>query len=78
MYIYTTEDLLQFVYNETSPEKSAAIKAALEHDWSLREKMELIQKALSNLEALEMSPRTEAIDKILNYGEKTLSELHTH
>lgn len=77
MYIFTPEDLLQFVYNETSPEKTAAIKAALEHDWSLRHKLELIQTAQTKLETVEMSPRQEVVDRILNYAEK-VAELHVH
>lgn len=78
MYNYTPEDLLQFTYNETSPEQTAAIRAALENDWSLREKLELIQAAQQKLDTLELSPRPEALDKILNHAEKVIAELHAH
>lgn len=75
MHSFTPEDLLQYLYNETSPEKSATIKAAIESDWSLREKFEVISAGLKRLEALKLSPRKKTIDNILSYAEKTLEEL---
>lgn len=42
MHNFTPEDLLLYLYNETSPAQTAEIKAALETDWSLREKFEVI------------------------------------
>jgi hypothetical protein len=45
MHSFTQEDLVQYLYNETSPEKSAILKAALETDWILREKFEVLSSA---------------------------------
>jgi hypothetical protein len=45
MQNFTPEDLLQYLYNETSPRKTAEIKEALEKDYSLREKFEVITSA---------------------------------
>ena len=78
MHNFTPEDLVQFLYNETSEEKSAAIKAALENDWSLREMNDVIASAQKRLEVLDLSPREEAINKILRHGEKAIAELHPH
>ncbi len=75
MHNFTPEDLLQYLYNETSPEQTAQIKAALESDWSLREKLEVITSAQKRLEALKMSPSQQTIDNILNYAEKAIAEL---
>ena len=75
MHNFTPEDLLQYLYNETSPAKTAEIKAALETDWSLREKFEVITSAQKRLEALKMSPSQQTIDNILNYAEKAIGEL---
>jgi hypothetical protein len=75
MHNFTPEDLLQYLYKETSPEKTAEIKAALENDWSLREKFEVITTAQKRLEALKMSPSQQTIDNILNYAEKAIGEL---
>ena len=78
MHSFTTEDLLQYLYKETSPEISAAIKAALEADWGLKEKFDIMASASNQLESLNLSPRQETIDFILNYAEKTVEELHPH
>ena len=75
MHNFTPEDLLQYLYNETSPTKTAQIKAALQTDWGLREKFEVITSALQRLEPLKMAPRQQTIDNILLYAEKTVSEL---
>lgn len=75
MHNFTPEDLLLYLYNETSPEQTAQIKAALETDWSLREKFEVITSAQKRLEALKMSPSQQTIDNILDYAEKAVAEL---
>jgi hypothetical protein len=75
MHNFTQEDLLLYLYNETSPAQTAEIKAALETDWSLREKFEVISSAQQKLEALKMSPSQQTVDNILNYAEKAVGEL---
>ncbi len=75
---FTPEDLVQYLYNETSPEKSAAIENALQNDWTLREMNDVIVSSQKRLEAFELSPREESINKILEYGEKAIGELHPH
>jgi len=75
MHNFTPEDLLQYLYNETSPAQTAEIKAALETDWSLREKFEVITSAQKRLEALKISPSQKTIENILNYAEKAVAEL---
>ena len=75
MHNFTPEDLLLYLYNETSPAQTAQIKAALETDWSLREKFEVITSAQKRLEALKMSPSQQTIDNILSYAEKAVAEL---
>ena len=77
MHNFTQEDLLLYLYNETSPAQTAAIKAALETDWSLREKFEELTSAQKQLQTLQMSPSRQTIDNILNYAEKAVSELST-
>jgi hypothetical protein len=78
MHSFTPEDLLQYLYKETSIEKTAAIKAALETDWSLREKFEVISTGSKRLETIRLSPRKQTIDNILSYAEKAVEEFSTH
>ncbi len=75
MYSFTSEDLIQYLYGETSPQKTAAIKAALETDWTLKENYAEIISAHATLEKLTLSPRKQVVDKIIAYAEK--STLHT-
>ena len=78
MHSFTPEDLLQYLYKETSIEKTAAIKAALESDWSLREKFEVISTGSKRLEKITLSPRKKTIDNILSYAEKAVEEFSHH
>lgn len=75
MHNFTPEDLLQYLYKETSNEKTAQIMAALETDWSLREQLEVITSAQGRLEALKLSPSKKTLDNILAYAEKSVDEL---
>ena len=77
MHNFTQEDLLLYLYNETSPAQTVSIKAALETDWSLREKFEELTSAQNQLKTLQMLPSHQTIDNILNYAEKAVSELST-
>ena len=76
MHNFTTEDLIQYLYKETSPDMTAAIKSALVSDWSLREKFEILQASQSELNTVKLlSPRNQTINNILNYAEKSVEEL---
>jgi hypothetical protein len=71
MHNFTPEDLLLYLYKETSPAQTAAISAALETDWSLREKFEELTLAQKELSAISRK----TVDNILNYAEKAISEV---
>lgn len=73
MHSFTQEDLVQYLYKESSPEKTAILKATLETDWILREKYEVISASVNNLESISLSPRKIAIDNILNYAERSVT-----
>jgi anti-sigma factor RsiW len=65
---FTPEDLLEYLYKETSPERTQAIEEALRTDWSLREKMAVLQTSQVRLDRLMESPRTETILRLLRYA----------
>jgi hypothetical protein len=65
---YTTEALLQFMYRETSKEKSAAIEKELLTDWALKEKFEVLDAYLKGLDSLLESPRKQSVMAILDYA----------
>lgn len=64
-HTYTPEELLEYLYKETDPDRTAAIEAALQSDWTLREKLAVLQTARERLDRLVESPRTEIILNIL-------------
>ena len=72
MTLYTPEDLLQYLYKETSPQQTIAIESALKDDWALREKLAVIQSSVQDLNAAVEIPRTEIVLKVLNYARETM------
>lgn len=75
MHNFTTEDLLQYLYKETSIEKTAAIGVALLSNWSLREKLEILKGGQSQLSSVKLlSPGKQTLDNILSYAEKSVEE----
>jgi hypothetical protein len=73
---FTPEDLLLYLYKETSPEQTTAIENALEEDWTLCEKLSVLKTSMQRLDRIRTSPRTEVVLNILNYArEKAELEL---
>lgn len=67
----TPEDLVRYLYDETSEPKTASIKAALQTDWNLRESYENLVSSEQNLNKIKLSsPRAESVNKILDYASK--------
>ena len=71
---YTPEDLLQYLYKETSPATTADIEQALTEDWTLREKLEVLKASVKRLDTVIESPRTEVILNVLNYARETMGQ----
>ncbi|MBK6827360.1 MAG: hypothetical protein IPP99_09080 [Chitinophagaceae bacterium] len=65
---FTPEDLLQYLYKETSNDETAAIEAALEKDWTLREKLAVLKASMQRLDKITTTPRTEVVLNVLNYA----------
>jgi hypothetical protein len=66
----TPEDLLLYLYKETSEEQTTAIESALKQDWTLREKLAVLKTSLERLDGIKRSPSTRAILNVLNYARK--------
>ena len=71
---FTPEDLLLYIYKETSPEKTTAVEEALKNDWTLREKLEVLRSSMQRLDKITESPRTEIVLNILNYARKSTTQ----
>ena len=75
MHSFTQEDLIHYMYAETSQKKTIAITQALNADWKLREEYEVLTSAQKGLEKVSLSPRKKALDFILNYAAKPVKEV---
>ena len=76
--LFTPEELIQYLYKETSPERTAQIEEALQHDWTLREKLEVLKNTLQVIDRPLESPRTEAVMNVLNYARESVTESVQH
>lgn len=65
---FTPEDLLEYYYQETSTEKAALIAAALENNWALQQKYNVICEAAERLDTAFVAPRIQTIQSILDYA----------
>jgi hypothetical protein len=68
MHHYTPEDLIQYLYKETSLNQTLAIEDALQKDWTLREKLAVMKASMERLNSALEKPRTEVILGILKYA----------
>ncbi|HEY5465130.1 MAG TPA: hypothetical protein VIJ95_17855 [Hanamia sp.] len=66
----TPEELVRYLYHETSEQKTAKIRAALQTDWNLRDTFEKLSSAHKNLNEIKYSPRRESVNRILEYASK--------
>jgi hypothetical protein len=76
--LFTPEELIQYLYKETSPARTAQIEEVLQHDWTLREKLEVLKNTLQLIDRPLESPRTEAVMNVLNYARESVSESVQH
>ena len=67
---FTPEDLLLYLYKETTPEQTASIENALKADWTLREKLAVLKASMQRLDKLTVSPRTEVVLNVLNHAKE--------
>ncbi len=75
MHNFTSEDLLLYIYGETSREKTELIHTALQSDWNLQEKLELLKASVEDLSTLSFSPSAKTVDRIMKYAEKPVEEM---
>ncbi|HEX2532157.1 MAG TPA: hypothetical protein VHK69_00400 [Chitinophagaceae bacterium] len=77
MLNYSPEDLILYLYGETSEETTAAIEEALKKDWTLREKLAVLKGSQERLNSIIVTPRTEAVLNVLKYAWQTAAPAET-
>lgn len=80
MTLFTPEDLLLYLYKESSPDLTLAIDTALKEDWMLREKLLEIQSQTftDDLNKIIVSPRAEVILRVMDYAREIAVESIQH
>lgn len=68
MHNHTPEDLIRYLYKETSHLENAEMEASLENDWTLREKLSVLKASFERLNTIIQVPRTQAVLNILKYA----------
>jgi len=72
---FTTEDLLLFLYDEMSAEQKKEVEAALQTDWALSQKYQVLKEAHNKLKNIKhVSPRNKTISAILQYAEESIHQ----
>ena len=70
---FTPEDLLLYLYKETSIKKTAAIEKALQKDWTLREKLNVLKASMVRLDKITLAPRTEVVLNVINHAREQVT-----
>ncbi|MFN2456823.1 MAG: hypothetical protein ABR502_01365 [Chitinophagaceae bacterium] len=65
---YAPEDLVLYLYKETSLETTASIEEALQNNWTLREKLAVLEASKDRLTSAITSPRKEVLLSIFKYA----------
>lgn len=68
---FTPNQLVQYLYRETSISDTFAIEETLSEDVSTREEFELLSKAYRQLPKVKFNPSDQAVQNILRHSERT-------
>jgi hypothetical protein len=71
---FTPEDLLLYLYKESTPKQTAAVEEALKKDWTLREKLTVLKTSMQRLDKIVVAPRTEVVLNVLNKAREKSAE----
>ena len=65
---FTQNDLIRYIYQETTQEENTEIETALIFDEMLSDELRELQETVSSLKTVERAPSKRSIDKILSYS----------
>ena len=70
----STNNLIKYIYNETSVTETLAIEDALRTDWTLNEEYAELLTAYHQLPKAKFNPSPDSIQSILKYSAQTAVE----
>jgi hypothetical protein len=66
---FTPEQLVQYLYGEASLEVFHDIEVALQHDWTLQQKIAVLKESQQLLDTVQLQqPRKQSVKAILDYA----------
>ena len=65
---FTQNDLIRFIYHETTSEEEKEINKALLCDSELRQRHAVLLQHMRDLDQAKLEPESRAIENILNYS----------
>ena len=69
---FKQEELMQYLYGETSTTVTLAIEEAMQFDWELQDEVKTLKRTIKQLDLLKVqSPRPQTIEAIINYARAT-------
>jgi hypothetical protein len=72
MPIFTTDDLLLYLYGELDAAKTLEIMEALKKDWALQQKLQVLHESMDTLDTTSFeAPRSQTTENLLHYAELT-------
>jgi hypothetical protein len=74
--IYTANDLIRFIYQETSTRENLEIQQEIEQFPYAAEELEGVQSILSQLDEIDLEPDPTSVKLILEYSQKLHEPAH--
>ena len=72
----TQDNLVRYIYGETSAEEASLILEALNSDFELKELYEQLLESKAELNKVRLQPSQKVIDNILNYSKNSAPMEH--
>ena len=67
----TTDELIKYLYKESTEKESADISKALSENWNLRDEYYSLKESMQHLDSITEKPRRESVNAILEYARST-------
>ncbi len=64
----TQDNLIRYIYSETTAEETSLIEEALRSDWELKELHDNLLESKADLNRVQVSPSQKVIDNIMRYS----------
>lgn len=74
----TQEDLLRYIYSETSSQKTAAIEDALKKDFKLKESLDQLKTMHNTLDSMKETPSDDVMQRIFKYAASKQGKVQAH